>query len=998
MTLKKFLSLILVLFCYTVFGQQYPFIQFDTKDGLAQSQVRAIAQDENGYIWFGTQGGLSRYDGYEFVNFSTEDGLSANQINCMFQGSKNFWVGSTGSLSILMGNKFSALPLPEQFANSRVFDLAEDHGGNLWIGLAGEGVLKFDGNKFTHFGLDEGLANTYIRAIKVDSQNRVWVGTRTGIAMIKDNVVDSTLFSEIIDGASISQILHVSPSKTVITSFGRGVFIIKNDSAYHYTTNEGLQSNHIRGVSASPSGGLWFGARDGLSSFDGSRFTIFREADGLQYSNIKSLYVDREGNLWLGTDGKGVLLQAGQSFTRFNTNDGLHSDLILSISKYGDNQLLFGSYENGIAFYDGQNFQPYLYNDSLPSETIWTVYADKDSTIWAGTSSGLFREEKGRISILNENNGLAGNRITAFAKSDNAYWVGAENGFSEIDNEGNLIRTYNEEGGFEGKRVRSIISKENKTWIGAENGLYILENGRISKHIVNPDEQSAIYCLNIDFNNQLWIGTSNGLFTTDKDEISISEIEISKEFSAKNINFLEGLKDSTLLIGTNNGLFRLGINFDKKQTTPNVKHYTYYEGLTSSETNQNSAYTENNAVWFGTTSGVVRFEPETNIFHTKVPPALNITDIQLFLNDTDWGKYTDSITTSSGIPINPILPFNQNYITFNFSGISLSNPGKVKYRYTLEGADESWLGPTQNRAITYAYLPHGEYTFYLEAFSEDAPMNISKAQFDFTITPPFYLTIWFFILTSIVVLAILFGIYMNQVKKEKTKRANLQLKFQSRLMELESQSLNSSMNRHFIFNSLNSIQYYINMQDRKSANRYLTSFAKLIRKNLDSSQQNETTLKDELERLELYLSLEQMRFQGKFDYKITISPEVNTEEVKIPSMMLQPFLENSIWHGILPNDEHGNLHVIISECDTGIEIKVTDNGIGVETSKKLKRGAENGHISQGMDITQNRMQLYKNMTGLNYEITGPSEVKSTDNLQTLGTIVIINLPNQKIES
>jgi sensor histidine kinase YesM len=294
-------------------------------------------------------------------------------------------------------------------------------------------------------------------------------------------------------------------------------------------------------------------------------------------------------------------------------------------------------------------------------------------------------------------------------------------------------------------------------------------------------------------------------------------------------------------------------------------------------------------------------------------------------------------------------------------------------------------------------LPHGEYTFYLEAFSEDAPSNISKAQFSFTITPPFYLTIWFFVLITFLVLAILFGIYRNQVKKEEAKRANLQLKFQSRLMELESQSLNSSMNRHFIFNSLNSIQYYINMQDRKSANRYLTSFAKLIRKNLDSSQQNETTLKDELERLELYLSLEQMRFQGRFDYEITIAPEVNTEDVKIPAMMLQPFLENSIWHGILPNDEHGNLHVNISKSDSGIEIKISDNGIGVETSKKLKIGSENGHISQGMDITQNRMNLYKNMTGLNYEIKGPSEVKSTDNLQTLGTVVIINLPNRKIE-
>lgn len=213
-------------------------------------------------------------------------------------------------------------------------------------------------------------------------------------------------------------------------------------------------------------------------------------------------------------------------------------------------------------------------------------------------------------------------------------------------------------------------------------------------------------------------------------------------------------------------------------------------------------------------------------------------------------------------------------------------------------------------------------------------------------------------------------------------------------MELESQSLNSSMNRHFIFNSLNSIQYYINMQDRKSANRYLTSFAKLIRKNLDSSQQNETSLKDELDRLELYLSLEQMRFQGRFDYEISISPDVNVEDITIPAMMLQPFLENSIWHGILPSEKHGELEVYISEMNQGVEIEIKDNGIGVETSKSLKAETENGHISQGMDITQNRIQLYKNMTGLNYEIKGPYEIKNGSPENILGTVVTIRIPNK----
>ena len=154
------------------------------------------------------------------------------------------------------------------------------------------------------------------------------------------------------------------------------------------------------------------------------------------------------------------------------------------------------------------------------------------------------------------------------------------------------------------------------------------------------------------------------------------------------------------------------------------------------------------------------------------------------------------------------------------------------------------------------------------------------------------------------------------------------------MLALEQQSLNSSMNRHFIFNALNSIQYYINRQDRLAANRYLSDFAKLIRKNLDSSQDNLTSLRDEIERLELYLKLEHMRFKDKFEYKINIDPALNLDQIKVPAMLVQPFLENSIWHGLLPRESQGYVQIDIISRNKHVEFMITDNGVGIDNSLK----------------------------------------------------------------
>jgi LytS/YehU family sensor histidine kinase len=214
------------------------------------------------------------------------------------------------------------------------------------------------------------------------------------------------------------------------------------------------------------------------------------------------------------------------------------------------------------------------------------------------------------------------------------------------------------------------------------------------------------------------------------------------------------------------------------------------------------------------------------------------------------------------------------------------------------------------------------------------------------------------------------------------------------LLALEQKSVNASMNRHFIFNALNSIQYFINTQDRKSANRYLTNFAQLIRKNLDSANSNANTisLEEELDRIKLYLGLEAMRFKGCFDYEVNVGDDIDLETIKIPAMIMQPFVENSIIHGILPNEEvHGLISISVRREGNMLLLSIEDNGIGVNRSLQQKDNIDGDHRSQGMEITSKRIELIRKISKNDISLEGPEEIKDV-NGSIKGTYVLIKVP------
>jgi ligand-binding sensor domain-containing protein len=981
-----------LLLCSPLAAQQYSFINFSIEDGLAQSQVQTIYQDHKGYLWMGTYGGLSRYDGKSFVNYSKEDGLLDNRINCIIQGpNQDIYFSTLGGINTYDGRTFGSIALKPELSKNQVTSMAFDKQGALWLCTDGAGVCRYSGTTFTYYTTSDGLNNDYVRSVCTDKNGNVWFGTRGGICFY-DGKQFRKMDSAIAQPHNVSQIITDKDGNLWFCTYGEGVFRYDFSTFHNYSESDGLILDWIRSATQDDAGNFWFASRSGVSKYDGHTFLNFDESNGLFYPNTNTVIQDKEGKVWFGTDGKGVLKFTGETFVNFTTQDGLSSDIIMAVTEDSRNNRWFCTYGNGVCRQDLATgaIVSYTMQDGLNNNVVWTCLEDKAHNMWFGTSDGACMFD-GKRFISYADSLPAKTVYSIYEDSKGHMWFGTTAGVSRYD--GTRFTDFVYEKDNMGKNVRSILEDEqHNMWFATSNGVYKYD-GNVFVNYTTEDGLSDNNVVTIlqDKAQQLWIGTSNGI--THYDGKTFSKISVDEKYSANNVNFLLLDASRHLWLGTNNGIYELNTADYNASGKTVFKHYTNYEGLRSLECNQNAAYEDRSGkLWFGTSEGILKYSAPKNDAVNRAPePLTHITGVRLFLQPTDWSAFSDSLDRNTQLPMHLSIDYKKKYLTFDYIGISLNNPGAVRYRFMLEGFDQDWSPPTDATFATYSNLPHGKYTFKVIACNKDGVWNTVPATFSFEITPPFWLTWWFFVLCVAFITGLIWLLYRWRVSAIKRNHHTQQLEYKSRLLVLEHQTLNASMNRHFVFNALNSIQYYITKENKTLATKYLSSFAKLIRKNLDSSLSNFVPLSEEIERLKLYLELEHMRLEGKFDYRIDIEGDVDTESIEIPPMMLQPFIENSIWHGILPMEKPGTIVITVKEQGDEIMFSIEDNGIGVEASKARKGINGSGHVSRGMEITTGRINLLRAMTNSELAVKGPFDVKNEQN-ETIGARVEIVLP------
>jgi uncharacterized membrane-anchored protein YhcB (DUF1043 family) len=434
-----------------------------------------------------------------------------------------------------------------------------------------------------------------------------------------------------------------------------------------------------------------------------------------------------------------------------------------------------------------------------------------------------------------------------------------------------------------------------------------------------------------------------------------------------------------LWIGTNQGLSRFDVLAYRKNKSKHITTYGEEEGFTGVESNSNGTYLdeENGEMWFGTVNGLIRYSPKS-FRNNPAYAKTNITGMHLFYSDTF-------------LPPGQELEYYENNVSFEYVGICLTNPAKVRYKYKLTGWETEYSPATPDRVARYSNLPPGKYTFNVLSCNNEGIWSPEPATFSFLIQTPVWKRPWFWLLLTGISVFILSAAIVYRIRQIK-KKERIETESQVAMARNELKALRAQMNPHFVFNSLNSIQHFILTNKSADAGKYLNKFARLMRVILNNSEKSLITIREELEYLQLYLDLEEMRFEGKFTASVDIAKDIDIDYFEIPAMLLQPYVENAILHGLTPKKEGpGKLEIVIRLKANTLICSVIDNGIGREKAREMRQlSNRKDYKSLGMKITHDRLELINRLNGSHLSLT-ITDLYNEDGAAT-GTRVDIFIP------
>lgn len=1000
--------LLLILSPYTSHAQQYNFHNYSVKDGVAQSQVYSLLQDSRGYLWMGTRGGgITRFDGTDFKTFTVKDGLINNYVFCIREDSKrNLWIGTNNGLSHYNGIVFRNYSVGGDSAQVWVQEIDFDKKGRIWL-ATNLGVLLFDpsapsGRNFTNITRKLGLKSEVVNALCVDRKGNVWFGTGRGLSRITEdkNQFDYLTYPGV--NNSITTIKEDSNGTMWIGTYGDGLYLYNWKKFSRIDANLELYLQTVLDIYFDNKGNAWLATlNSGVCEYNlqNKTFAWLRESEGLSNNHVRSITQDNSGNYWFGTSGGGVCNYFGKQFTHYDKSGGqLAGNYVYSIYRNSKGNLWVGTSDKGVSIFDSAKF--YNAASGFLDVKVRAICEDSFANMYLGTDGqGLYVYDGVSFSLVN---GFARKYIRAMVRDkDGNIWVataGAGLYKMMFGEEGIRLLNFTTADGLLHDRLTCLLyDKSGRIWYGTENdGIGLVENDKAQKLFFSTRDglpANSIRCLAEDKNGLLWAGTAGygiasiALYQGDYQVKSYSHTD---DLTSSNIYLLLADNNNNLFVGSETGLDH--ITFDKDRRISELKHYSKGEGFTGIETCQNAAWTDaDGTIWFGTINGLSKYNP-ANLVKNPNPPITTIREVWLQYKPVSETDYRFAIGDWHSIA-KLDLPYHENHLTFNFQGISFSNPDAVRYQWKLEGADKDWSPPGKQKSITYQNLAAGTYTFMVKACNEDGVWNPQPATFFFSIATPLWKKWWFNTALAVAAVAALF--FFLKWRENRIRAVALEeqkkLQLQKEVVELEQKALRLQMNPHFIFNALNSIQSQIGTDNEQAARYYLAKFSRLMRQILDNSRNATITLEEEVNTLENYLLIEKFCNGDRFDYKITVDDNIEKDYVKIPPMLLQPFVENAIKHGLKYVDgKRGLIEVAFRERNNVLECSVTDNGIGRKKAEVLvKSSKETYHRSTALAVTQERLDIFKEESDVrSMEIVDLYDEEGN----AAGTRVIVRIP------
>ncbi len=976
MKFKRYIILLIIsCSCITVsnsYGQTAYLPHYTTKNGLPSNNCYFTLQDKKGYIWVATDAGVSRFDGTVFENFTIEDGLPDNQILQLKEDSKGriWFLALNGQLSYFYNGKIynqtNTKNLQQLNFDGIVISFFEDSKGKIWFGTNKNAIGVWDEKTFIKYSSPD-PANQFINStIHEDIKGNIWAYSvksvhlflKNNFVLVKRNFIPIS-YKTILSTADHSMyFLDKSGLNQKVGAFSRlmikidtnllnqnlgYIFLdqnelwISNNNGVYQINNNGeikhiLNNIDVNQVIKDNNQNMWFTTKNGIYRLPNAkeRLYIFNKENGLSTNSIKSITKDDQNRLWLGLNNASI-----------NILD-LKSKVINKIAlpknqKYNNIKQLTIDKKTKDIYFASDYGVGYL-STSYPLKTSINFLKETNNSVFVVKNFSLDTSKNIALSLSSG--------VVIVPNRDKRLEFTSSN--------------YKEKQDYFKDRSYSVFyDKDQNLWFSNLKGVSEFNSEKLIKHY----EKDPLLTKRVNDIQQL----NNGILALATDGYGILMLKNGEVI--RHITQNEGLNNNIInkLFATKDHLWAIsknGINsisFKKDKIAINT--FNYANNLLSDDLND--LYIDSDTVYFATNNGLVYFAHQVQFLQTKAP--------KIYISSIINNKKNLDLSIK-----NFNLNAGQQNITVNYSAIDFKNT-RIIYRYRLK-TDAPWL-ETKIRRVELSSLQAGDYTFEVCSKSGNSEWSL-PAKVNFTIQKHFWQTWLFNILVLFVGAYILYIITVKFTKRQKNKEQE-QLLLKNKILMLELQALQAMMNPHFVFNVMNSIQHYINTKNTASANKVLTGFAKLIRKNLEICAKSYINLEEEIDYLNLYLSLEKYRFGEKFSYQINIADELDVEDILIPSMILQPYIENAIWHGIMPKEEGGHLEInITTENKDFLSIKIIDDGIGINNALANKKS---DHQSKGMKLTEDRINL------LNQIEAKPVQLSIKQN-GISGTIVTILIP------
>lgn len=993
-------------------GISYSFIHLDIKSGLASNHVSAIMQDRKGFIWIASTA-LQRYDGHNLVTVASFDKVPGSIYYddiCLCEDRQGrIWMGApdnirfydpnTAKLKILKTDIFPAVQ-----GNLNCSQIVQDCEGIIWI-TTQEGLLQYDERRETFIkppGIPEELRREMYSAIIEDDDGNLWISGRNSIYMLD---ASRTKLYSATNNPDKNPLLSVvgSVRKFYIDEQHRLWASVRiGHTLYCYDKGQltcYIKDNMITDITSDKDHRVWISSElNGIYRFDDSSKTFAthivadnKDEDGLHYAyEVNCFLNDRDGYLWIGTDeGVNILSLPDKSFHIMDDNAaGLPKAEVTGLFQDSKGYIYAGYWGKGFSWMTPSMVlkKQFTHKEKLPEERslVWSFAEMPDGKVLIGQENGwisVFDPDKGAFTAHHKSP-LLGDQtsMNMQVESDTAVWIGLyKKGLARWDPKHDQFYHYPALTTYLKRPITVMdiaLQHDSLLWLATSDAGLIRFN-RFTQNVssttvfhIDKLSVSNITCLDLLNDTTLVAGTDHGLWLYDTRNGSLKPLKINGALFDEWVLSMQKDGENGLWFTTQYGFYR----FDAKNFTVS----TFVQSGDIIDNNRKVrrciARLKDGRLMVGASDHFVIFDPaKLNI----APPPPDVTILSFRTMDS-------TVHMATGKPVT--LSYRQNFISIEFKSLQYHHE-VIRYLYQLEGVDEEWLKAENILVARYTNLPPGNYTFRVRSVNTAGTFSEGITELKIHILPAFWQTAWFRMLGLLLIMSLIYLYFRMRIFYIK-RAARRRTVIQQQMAQLEMKALRAQMNPHFIFNALNSIQTFMMKNETEQALSYLGRFARLIRNVLDTSQLNIIPVSKEIKMLENYLELEKLRFADQFSYEITIDDELDADYTDIPTMVLQPFVENAIWHGLLHKKEKGNVSIAFHKVKDRVVCIIEDDGIGRIGAAALRQ--QSGHNSKGLQITRDRLALYNKR--FNLDATFDIEDLFDEEGQACGTRINVWFP------